>query len=385
MWTCQPSHMHYVGGLRLTASESLINRQDELDNITQEFSDVVGVDTEFYIRRTFFRIPCLCQVATSQQSYLIDLIAPLNLKAIERLMQDPTVQKVLHAAGEDLKVFGHLFGEPPSNVVDTQIAHAFVTPDDQRSYHGIVNEHLQVGLSSSSSVTTSNWNHRPLTQEQIQYAIDDVQFLVPLRNLLFERLRALGRLEWFHEEMRLFLSSQNENHGFDLVSVTGLRSLTRNEQSLVVMLAEWRESSARRNDIPRGWVASDEQLVWSVQQRRKSVAKFRRELGTRLGLRLHRKVNNLVQLADKDPKKIPHVHVESQKYNRRSSTISELKKIVRSKSEQLEMSRNLLGNQNNIVAWANHYSKWQVFPPSFGRWRDLVLGREFRQVLGLSS
>ena len=369
------------GELQLMASEVLIDTQQELDQISQEITDIVGIDTEFYVRRTFFRIPCLLQISTIYKSYVVDLAAPLNLRSIENLLHDSSLQKVLHASGEDLKILYYIFGDIPSGVVDTQLAHAFVSPEDQRSYHGVVQEYLKIELNQSSSITTSNWSSRPLSKRQIQYAIDDVQHLLPLWESLLGRLRAKGRLEWFQEEMRLYLESQRKGWKFDLSNVQGLRRLEKNDQSLAVMLSEWRESLAKRTNVPRRWVATDDQLVWSVRNQGESVARFRSEFGARKGERLHKVTRNALRTAKGSQQKSPSPHFVSSKFNKRSSVTSKLKEIVKSKSNELEMSRNLLGNMSNLLEWSNFFAHSGSFPASFGQWREKLLGREFREVL----
>lgn len=373
--------MHYAEERQLKVSESIIDKQEDLDRVANEVSDIVGIDTEFYVRRTFFRIPCLLQIATRHNSYVVDLAAPLNLNPIEMLMRNSHLQKVMHAASEDLKILHYLFGETPSGVVDTQMAHAFVSPEDQRSYHGVVKEYLKIELNQSSSITTSNWSKRPLSKRQLEYAIDDVQYLLPLYTALFGRLRDLGRLEWFEEETQIYLASQGINWKYELSNVQGLRKLTKHEQSLAILLNEWRESLAKRSNVPRRWIATDEQLVWSVQHRSESIAKFRDELGMRLGGRLHKTLRKELKHARAAPLKIRRAHFESQRFHKKSSVVARMKEIVKFKSEQLQMSRNLLGNQGNLIEWSNFFSQSGEFPRSFGRWRDLLLGKEFREVL----
>ncbi|MCY3884895.1 MAG: hypothetical protein OXG24_08275 [Gammaproteobacteria bacterium] len=363
-------------------SEFLIDRQQELNGVVEEVSDRVGIDTEFYIRRTFFRIPCLLQIATQHNSYIVDLTAPLNLKPIETVIQDCGVEKVMHSASEDLKVLHYLFGEIPSNLVDTQLAHAFVSLEDQRSYHGVVKQYLNVELNQSSSITTSNWRNRPLSKNQLEYAIDDVQYLLPLRTKLMEELRSLGRVDWFKEEMRLYLDSQSANWKFDFSNVQGFRKLSEYEQSLVMMLSEWRESQAKRTNVPRRWIATDEQLVWSAQHRKETIAQFRKELGAKIGGRLHKVMRKVLRNIQSNGPKAPHPSIESSQFHKRSPVINKMKEIVRSKSELLEMSRNLLGTQGNLISWANSFVDTQRFPSNFGRWRENLLGTEFREVLG---
>lgn len=363
-------------------SDSLIDRQQDLEDMVHEISDVVAIDTEFYIRRTFFRIPCLLQLATHNNSYILDLTAPLNLKPIEALMLDSEVEKVMHSASEDLKVLHYLFGEIPTSLIDTQLAHAFVSRDDQRSYHGVVKEYLNVELNQSASITTSNWTNRPLSDEQLRYALDDVQYLLPMKSKLINRLRSVGRMEWFQEEMLLYLEAQVESWKFDFSNLQGFRKLSEYEKSLVMMLSEWRESQAKRTNVPRQWIATDEQLLWSARHRKETIAHFRNEIGVRIGGRLHKVVRKVVRNAQPQVQKSRHSRNNSSQFTKRSTVINKMKDIVKSKSERLEMSRNLLGTQGNLISWANSFVQSERFPANFGRWREKLLGSEFREVLG---
>src|SRR5690606_35870548 len=111
----------------------------------------------------------------------------------------PTPLKVLHAARQDLEVLFPLVG-PVGSVFDTQVAAALAGHPAQIGYAELVRRIL--GQELPKTHTRTDWSRRPLSPEQIEYALDDVRFLLPLRDSLLERLERLGRRAWLDEELR---------------------------------------------------------------------------------------------------------------------------------------------------------------------------------------
>lgn len=381
MWTCLRYRTLCEEGNQLRVTDSLIDKQRDLDRFVGEITDFVGLDTEFYFRRTFFRVPCLLQLATHSKVCAVDLLAPLNLKSIEMLLRDSKIRKVMHASGEDMKLFYYLFGEMPSNVVDTQLACEFVTLEEQPPYKRLVGEFLGIDLSKSSSITTSDWQLRPLSSEQLHYALDDVRYLLPLWEALASKLQSLGREDWFHEEMRSYLADQSRSMSDGIPGVSGVGNLSQKDRALARILAGWRERVARRSNVPRQWVARDDQLVATLRNRKNSGEYFRKQFGNKLGATLHKSMkrakNDLARgsLSSAIRNEYPWSIKQGQTLSRR------LREIVQKHSERLQISRVLLASQNNMLDWSSSYLKAGVFPPSFGGWRENLLGKEFKQAL----
>ncbi len=373
--------MHCVEGSQSTVADRLIDTQRDLDRLVGEVTNTVGIDTEFYSRRTYFRVPCLLQLATRKSVCAIDLLAPLDLRAIEALLCDPKIRKVMHASSEDLRLLYYLFGEMPKNVVDTQVACEFVSLEEQPPYQRMVSQFLEVDLSKSSSITTSDWQARPLASEQLNYAIDDVRYLLPLWRALEEKLALLDRKTWFHEEMRNHLLTQGRNMSDGLPSLSGIGNLPQKDRALAKLLTGWRERVARRSNVPRQWVARDEQIVSALRNRKQSSEHFREQFGKKIGATLYKAIKRAKKdlargrLPESMSVEFPWSIKQGQRLFRR------LRTVVQQHSEKQQMSRTMLATQNNMLDWSSAYLRKGSFPPSFGRWREDLLGNEFKQVI----
>src|SRR5215469_6253520 len=166
----------------------------------QKGAEYIAVDTEFMRERTYWPILCLVQVAGPDEAAAIDALAPgIDLAPLLALMADPTILKLFHAARQDLEIFHHLSGAVPTPLFDTQVAAMVCGFGDSVSYETLVRKLAGTGLDKASRFT--DWSHRPLTERQIKYALDDVVHLRTVYERMQQRLGKNGRASWFSEEM----------------------------------------------------------------------------------------------------------------------------------------------------------------------------------------
>ena len=162
--------------------------------------DAVAVDTEFLRERTYHPRLCLVQVATPEESVAIDPLVIEDLAPLTELLCDPKVMKVFHACSQDMEVLLFTLGALPTPVFDTQVAAAFIGERLQTSYNGLVHTFCGVNLPKSESLT--DWSRRPLTPKQIEYALDDVRYLIQAYHAMVEELNRQGRMAWVLDELR---------------------------------------------------------------------------------------------------------------------------------------------------------------------------------------
>lgn len=242
--------------------------------------DAVAVDTEFLRERTYHPRLCLVQVATPEESVVVDPIAIADLGPLCDLLADPAVVKVFHACSQDMEVLNHALGVLPAPIFDTQVAAAFLGERVQSPYNGIVHAFCGVTLPKSESLT--DWSRRPLTPEQLEYAIDDVRYLIKAYDVIRERLEEQGRMSWVLDELRPLMdrSHYEVDPRTAFKRVKRVNSLTRRQLAVARELAAWRERRAEGADIPRKWVMSDEVLMALVKRAPRDAADLKRVRGT---------------------------------------------------------------------------------------------------------
>jgi len=121
-----------------------------------------------------------------------------------------------------------------------------------------------VGVVLEKSETFTNWAQRPLTPQQLEYAVEDVRHLFTLHSRLHDRLKSLGRLEWVEEEFRRLQVSTGEESRSPQIryqKIRGWEGLKPRARAVLRELAAWREQEAQKRDRPRGRVLRDDVLL----------------------------------------------------------------------------------------------------------------------------
>ncbi|MDG0868783.1 ribonuclease D [SAR202 cluster bacterium JH639] len=224
-------------------------------------SKFVTVDTEFVREKTYWPILCLIQIATRDEAVAIDPLADgIDLGPVYDLVKNTDVLKVLHSASQDMQIMFTASGAMVEPVFDTQIAAMVSGYGDQPAYATLVQRIVGETIDKRSQMT--DWSRRPLTDRQVDYAIGDVTYLIDVYDKLSEELEEADRESWAHEEMR-HLRDQGlyESNPRELWRKVRLRRPTRRALAVLREITAWRELSAQRRNIPKGWVCRDEALA----------------------------------------------------------------------------------------------------------------------------
>jgi len=223
-------------------------------------ADTLALDTEFVREKTYYPRLCLVQVAVADRILLVDTLAHEDLAPLTEQLGRQDTTKVLHAARQDVEVLLPVTGRPPAPLLDTQVAAALLGFAPQVGYADLVRQVLGIELAKGHART--NWAARPLRDEQLAYAADDVRYLGPLAEVLRDRLQAAGRLPWLEEDCAGLADPALYcvEPALAWKRLKGLERMQPAERAALRALAEWRERRAMRRDLPRGWVLPDDVL-----------------------------------------------------------------------------------------------------------------------------
>lgn len=248
-------------------------------NRARAFS-AIAIDTEFLREKTYHAKLCLVQVATPDECVVIDPLAIDDLGPLAELMTDVDTLKVFHACSQDMEVLCHALGSVPAPIFDTQVAAGFLGERAQCSYHNLVSTFCGVSLPKTESLT--DWSRRPLSPKQIEYALDDVRYLIDAYRVIESKLHSLGRTAWVRDEIRPLADPAHyrSDPRAAFKRVKRVNACTRRQLAVARELASWREQRAETRDIPRKWVMSDEVLLALCKRAPQTVEDFRAVRGT---------------------------------------------------------------------------------------------------------
>ncbi|WP_394761052.1 ribonuclease D [Phenylobacterium sp.] len=219
----------------------------------------VAVDTEFMRETTYWPKLCLIQAAAGSAEACIDPLAEgLDLEPFLEIMRDASILKVFHAARQDVEIFNNLKAMPVP-LFDTQVAGMAAGFGEQIAYDALVRQMLKIELDKSSRFT--DWARRPLSDNQLTYALADVTHLASLYPILRERLEKEGRLGWVTDEM----ANLTDPAIYDVEPENAWKRLRPRKHTAKYMavykaVAAWRERTAQMRDQPRGRILKDDAI-----------------------------------------------------------------------------------------------------------------------------
>ena len=269
-WTIDAQNLGSIDVEIVKDSLSLATLVDQLASAPR-----VGIDTEFLRERTYFAIAGLVQIAIPSRVYLVDPIATDDLRALRPLLESSDTQKVFHAAGEDVQLLEHAASCKMINVFDTQIAGGYALDLPGAGYHALVES--VCGVSLPKDATRSDWLARPLKKEQLDYAVLDAAYLIPLAQHLDSALSAVARTSWVKQENERALRNHRRALSIDFAwqRFKSIERLPVRAQHRLKWLATWREQRAQQDDRPRGHVLPDRALIALAKRERISIKAVR--------------------------------------------------------------------------------------------------------------
>jgi len=221
----------------------------------------LALDTEFLREKTYYPRLCLVQISDGDRIALIDPLAIDDLTPLYELPDNPDCVKVLHASHQDLELLYHVSGRVPGPIFDTQLAAPLAGHGEQPGYAALVQKTLGVQLQKGHART--DWNRRPLSREQLEYAADDVRYLGKVYLNIRDDLDRRGRLAWLNDELAALTDERRyrTEPGDAWQRLKGTDRLKADQFSVLKALAAWREERAMAIDRPRQWLLRDETLM----------------------------------------------------------------------------------------------------------------------------
>ena len=234
---------------------------------------VIGIDTEYDSLRYFREKLCLIQIKTEKNTYLLDPLDRLDLSFLGKSFAEPSILKIMHAADNDIRLLKRDYGFEFRNLFDTQRV-ASILGDHNLSLLKLVEKYLGIELKKKKKIQRSLWNTRPLTEEQLNYAIQDTAYLLALYQKLEGEIQqkgldaevarifaAMAAVRW-HEK-----TLDPRGH----TKITGYQYLTGRERQRLKNLFHWRFQKAKESNSAFFMIASDNEILNLAKTRVDSV------------------------------------------------------------------------------------------------------------------
>jgi ribonuclease D len=235
---------------------------------------MIALDTEFIRESTFYPVIALIQIATDEESWLIDPMAlkQEELKPLLDVLTSPDTIKILHAAQADQECFYTSYGMVAKPTFDTAVGASLSGHGESVGLSKLVREVLGVSLAKGHART--DWTERPIQDHLARYAHLDVQYLIPLARKLLAEIDARKRRQWAFELTARFENTRLYEPNPDGIALKLAKTGKTDRRGYAILreLAAWREQRVRSLDIPRRRVADDDVLMALSNARPKDMA-----------------------------------------------------------------------------------------------------------------
>ena len=365
----------------VTTDEDLPELIAKLENC-----EILAVDTEFVREKTYFHRLGLIQIGGDGFYGAVDPISVKNLGPLLELLKRRDKIKVFHAGKQDLEILFRLTGEVVQPIFDTQVAASMVGWGAQISFAKIVKK--VTGKTINKSETYTDWCRRPLRQSQIDYALDDVRYLVPVYHKLVKQLDKLNRTEWVEDEHRELVDPSHfelPNPQKVYLKVKNFRTLKPRNLAVLRELAAWREEQAMQRNCLAKSIIRDEPLLEiarNLPQSRKEIADIRgvnsREISSN-GDEIIALIKKGMSISEDLYPTFP----ESSHYSTGRGVEELLAAFVQIRSEVLKIEPHMLADRKMIHSFVELHEKKEDLQkhPLFHGWRKELIGSDLHLLL----
>jgi ribonuclease D len=350
----------------------------------------LALDTEGASFHRFVDRVYLLQLSTRDRSAIID---PLNVPAdalapLGVVLEDPSVEVVLHDADYDLRLLHQDYGWHVRNIFDTRVASQLLG-FKAFGLAALLDRYFRVTLDKKHQ--RADWSMRPLPADMLAYAAQDTMYLLELRDRLRDELEKKNRLAWAREEFARLEGTKwdTEDVSPAFLRIKGARDLTRRELAVLGELAAWRDSVAAVMDRATFRVLGNEQLLEIARGQprdRESLGKIK---GVSRGILENRAQDLLAAVArglavpEADLPRFP----KAARWDRDpqfDSRVNALKTVRDQAAQRLDLDPGVLASRERLEAVARKKptSRDEVMEiPELRRWQVEVLGDGFVEAL----
>lgn len=232
----------------------LIQSEEDIEFVKEVLTDepLLGLDTEFDWRNTYFPALSLLQISTRKDILLIDCIKLKNLNFLKKILEDRKKTIIFHSSRSDTTVLSTNLNIKILNVFDIQIAENILYGGDIKNYAAIVKKYMFKILEKSQ--TNSNWLIRPFTHEQLAYAAEDVDFLIDIYDKQVKKLKRINKFIFTVQRCRKEAAKGNQE--LYISRIKKLKKASKIEKKIFM----WREEYAIKKNVPPSKILNNSNL-----------------------------------------------------------------------------------------------------------------------------
>lgn len=356
---------------------SYIKNDDELQQLCDHLKEepYLALDTEFVWTKTYFPNLGIIQIASESEAFIIDYVTIADFTPLKALLEDPKIVKIFHDAYQDVSIVNMCVNARSVNIFDTQIGAAMTGLGGSLSLEKLLKQ-LE-GVSLPKTETRTDWVRRPLKEAQIEYALDDVKYLVSSTKKLLATAESKGTKEWILEEMKRFdnIDPFPLQETIDKQFLKNAGRINAKFRPKLYALATFVERLARESNVPRDYIIRKDKISFIATRRFKSVDELvsknvlQRKAANRFGEELLRILDEATEFPEELLGKVRKPSVDNVET---STLISIYSGLVFGIAKRFAIDPSVVTSKNECADKVRLYMESGVIP-TFDGWRGELL------------
>ena len=231
-----------------------IEDKDELRSYLKRFEDkahhVVALDIEAESNlHAYGEKLCLVQIFDGVNNVIIDPLQ-IDINSLKRLFENTNILKVMYDAGSDLSLLKNTSDIEIKSILDLRPASELLEYE-KKDLHSVIAFELGIFLENKRKYQKHNWVNRPISEHAIGYALNDVIYLLALKDVILAKLYAKKLFEPFLlKNLQIQNKDYTRNPEDKYRKISGYSRLRDNEKIVFRRVFDIREKYARKCDMP---------------------------------------------------------------------------------------------------------------------------------------
>lgn len=374
-----------------------VDNNEDLINICEEIeknANIIAVDTEFTKQTEYFPTLSIIQISFFNgeiiKNCIIDVLAKdIDLSPLKEIFNNEKIKKVFHSCSQDLEALYTVFDKIPSGVEDTQIMAEFCGMKSNLGYTDLIKEALGIILKKDKKLQVSDWKVRPLSDEQLKYAANDVDYLLELYIKLLQKLDLNKNFKYYRYEMEERYSQNLIEKTVNESSWRRLRFRIGNKTNVYMnalkAVSKLRESLLIKNNVIKNIVMSDNDLKILLTNQPKTLEEFHnlfkqdKEIKKKVKILRETFAKGCVEifnkLASKEIEEKPYITELKNKVM--CQKLEEINDYIISECKKMDINPEIIQNKIDL---SSYISGSEDLEDLFAAWKIKLFGKRIKEI-----
>jgi len=235
--------------------------QKYLDDLLAAKQIVIALDTEANNHMyAYGQQLCLIQIYDGTNSIIVD---PYNIddETLRNLFENRDILKIMYDAPNDISLLVNSKNMTIKSILDLRPGVELLNYK-KKDLHSVIYAEFGVELKHKTKFQRHNWLRRPLGNEALEYALNDVLYLPRLKDIILRKIYERQLLDLFIlRNIRIQNRDYFNDPKYNYQRVKGYKSLNDQYKPLFQQLHAIREKHAKIVNMPSANIISNNLLI----------------------------------------------------------------------------------------------------------------------------